>query len=136
VNSLLTDLNPEATRVLLVEPNPALRSAIATVLDAENYAVEPCDSLEQVRCRAADASRVIALIAWQSMDGLLAEERREHLVELTRDLRLVVMIPRRWARLLEPTDLGMTVAGLIPKPFEADELLGTLERALLPDADA
>jgi DNA-binding response OmpR family regulator len=136
MNSCLTDLNPEATRVLLVEPNAALRSAIATVLDAEHYAVEPCKSLEQVRSRAADASRVIALIAWQSMDGLLAEERREHLMELTRDLRLVVMIPRRWARLLEPTDLSVAVAGLIPKPFEADELLGTLKRALLPDADA
>jgi hypothetical protein len=64
------------------------------------------------------------------MQGLLAEEHRHRLVELTRRLKLVLMVPRRWAILLERTDLVSAVAGLIPKPVDADELLRTLERVL------
>jgi DNA-binding response OmpR family regulator len=116
--------------VLLVEPNPALRSAILLVLDAERYHVEACDSLEQVLVRQDGRARVIALVAWQSMEGLLAEQHRQRLVELTSRLRLVLMVPRRWARLLDRTDLGAAVAGFVSKPFEADELLATLQRAL------
>jgi DNA-binding response OmpR family regulator len=135
MDSQVAVLDAEATRVLLVEPNAALRSAIVTVLDAEHYQVEPCDSLEQVLVRTGDPSRVIALVAWQSMEGLLAEHHRHRLVELTQRLRLVLMVPRRWARLLERSDLGVAVAGLVPKPFDADELLGTLKRALPVHAD-
>ena len=123
---------PDASlgHVLLVEPNPALRSAILAVLDAERYQVEACESLEQVLIRQDGRARVIALVAWQSMEGLLAEQHRQRLVEVTSRLQLVLMVPRRWARLLESTDLGAAVAGLILKPFEADELLTTLQHAL------
>jgi DNA-binding response OmpR family regulator len=116
--------------VLLVEPNPALRSAILAVLKAERYQVEACESLEQVLVRQNGRARVIALVAWQSMEGLLAEQHRQRLVELTSGLRLVLMVPRRWARLLDRTDLGAAVAGFVAKPFEAEELLATLQRAL------
>jgi DNA-binding response OmpR family regulator len=133
---LLTDTSSDAPRVLLIEPNAALRSALVTVLDAEHYQVEPCDTLEQVLVRTDEGSRVIALVAWQSMEGLLAEEHRHHLVELSRRLRLVPMVPRRWLRLWESTDLGVAVAGLVPKPVEAEELLGTLKRAMLVPAEA
>src|SRR5437867_623181 len=92
--------------VLVVEPNPALRSAILAVLDAERYQVEACESLQQVLVCQDGRARVIALVAWQSMDGLLAEQQRQRLVEVTSRLRLVLMVPRRWARLLDSTDLG------------------------------
>jgi len=107
-------------RVLLVEPNTVLRSAIETVLQAEDYQVEACESLDEAVHRADERAQVIALVAWQSMEGLLAEERRHHLGELTKRLRLVLMVPRRWTRLLDQTDLGTYVNGLIAKPFEAD----------------
>jgi DNA-binding response OmpR family regulator len=136
VNSPSTNLQPIAPRILLVEPNAALRSAIVTVLDAERYQVEQCESLEQVLTRTDGAPRVIALVAWQSMEGMLAEEHRQRLVELTHRLRLVLMVPRRWARLLERTDVGAAVAGMVPKPFEADELLRALQLALLTPVDA
>jgi DNA-binding response OmpR family regulator len=45
-----------------------------------------------------------------------------------RELRLVVMVPRRWARMLEGTDLGVT--GVIAKPFGADELVNSVRQAL------
>jgi DNA-binding response OmpR family regulator len=118
------------TRVLLLEPNAALRSAIVTVLGAELYQVDVCESLEQVVVRTDHTTQTIALVAWQSMEGLLAEEHRHHLIQLTRRLRLVLMVPRRWARLLEETDLTHAVAGLVAKPFDSQELLDKLRTAL------
>jgi DNA-binding response OmpR family regulator len=120
-------------RVLLLEPNAPLRNAILAVLAAEAYHVEACESLEQVLVRSNDrngGTHDVALVAWQAMGGLLAEEHRHRLAELTDQLRVVLMVPRRWARLLDRTDLGAYVAGLVAKPFEADELLRTLQRAL------
>ncbi|MBV9170385.1 MAG: response regulator transcription factor [Chloroflexi bacterium] len=116
-------------RVLLLEPNAALRSAIVDVLAAEQYDVERCDSLDEVleSCGGSDCN--VALVAWQRMDGLLAEEHRDHLAELTRRLRLILMVPRAWARMLEVNELG--VAALVPKPFDADELIGTVRQAML-----
>src|SRR5438067_12283312 len=102
----------EPHRVLLLEPNTSLRAAIVSVLDEEHFGVEVCDSLEQVLMRADGDALTLALVAWQSMDGLLAEEHRHHLVELSRRLRLIVMVPRRWARLLEDSDLASAVAGV------------------------
>jgi hypothetical protein len=45
------------------------------------------------------------------------------------------MVPRHWARLLERTDLGLAVAGLVPKPVDVDELLHTLQRVVPRPAD-
>ena len=119
------------TRVLLIEPNAPLRSAVVAVLTAEQYQVQTCGSLEEVLVRSDGDTQTVALIAWQSMQGLLAEEHRHALVELTCRIRLVLMVPRHWARLLEQTDVASTVAGIVAKPFEADELLHVLRRALL-----
>jgi DNA-binding response OmpR family regulator len=123
-------VQPTRGHVLLLEPNASLRAAVLTILSAEHYQTEAIDSLDEVLARASSTERSVALVAWQSMEGLLAEEHRHHLAELCRRLRLVVMVPRRWARLLEVTDLPATVTALISKPFEADELIETLEAAL------
>lgn len=126
------NLEPSRGRVVLLEPNAALRSAIVTLLRAEQYNVEISDSFEHVQELANAPGNTVALVAWQSMQGLLAEARRESLLEVTRRLRLVVMVPRAWARLLENTDLPTAVAQLIAKPFEADELLAKLNAAFAP----
>ena len=117
-------------RVLVLEPNAALRSALVTLLTAEHYGVEAHTSLEQVVAAADGSVDAVGLIAWQSMRGLLAEERRRDLVELAARVRIVVMVPRTWARLLESTEVTRIVAGLVAKPFQADELLGVLKNAL------
>ena len=117
-------------RVLLLEPNVALRSAIATILGAERYRVDVVESLEQLLDGSTPFDDTVALVAWQGMHGLLAEERRSDLADVTRRIRLVVMVPRPWWRLLEGTDLTRAVTGLIAKPFEADELLATVQTAL------
>src|SRR5207253_4180358 len=101
------------------------------VLETTPCLVETCDSLGQVLVRSSDAQPdTVVLVAWQAMDGLLADEHRDHLQKLTSRLRLVVMVPRRWSRLLETTDLGDLLAGIIAKPFAADELLAVLRAAV------
>jgi DNA-binding response OmpR family regulator len=121
---------PTRGRVLLLEPNAALRSAILTILAEEHFEAESVDSFDAVVAGAASTEPSVALVAWQSMGGLLAEENRHQLMELNRRLQLLIMVPRRWARLLDATDLPSAVAGLISKPFEADELIARLEHAL------
>jgi hypothetical protein len=108
---------------------------LLTLLPTAHYAVEACDSLDQVRGRTDGRTDVTALVAWQSMEGLLAEERRHQLLELTRRVRLVLMVPRRWQRLLDQSDLHVITAGLVLKPFEADELLDVLKRAASPPVE-
>jgi len=101
-----------------------------TILSAEGFEVQRVDSLDEALACARSADQTVAVVAWQSMDGLLAEERRHNLKELARRLRLVVMVPRRWARLLHATDLPQTGIALVAKPFEADELISQIELAL------
>jgi DNA-binding response OmpR family regulator len=125
-------IEPRRPRILLLEPNTSLRRAVHEVLTSEGYTVEDCDSLEAVVHMANRESSVIALVAWQTMEGLLADEHRHDLAELTRRVRLVLMVPRRWQRLLDNSDLGF--AELVPKPFTADELLQALSRVVTADS--
>ena len=134
----MSQATPEHTRgrVLVLETNAPLRSAIITLLAAERFDVQRVDSLEAARLVGMAADRTVALVAWQSMDGLLAEQHRLELAELTRRLPLIVMVPRRWARLLEETDLPSAVSAMIAKPFDADELINTVELALTQSIEA
>jgi hypothetical protein len=42
-------------------------------------------------------------------------------------VRLVLMVPRSWLRILQPAELGL--AGLLAKPIDPDELLDCVRRA-------
>ena len=116
-------------RVFLVEPNASLRGAVLAVLEGAEFEVTPCDTLDQVLVQTSAEHGAVALVAWQAMDGLLADDHRNHLLKLTHRVRLVIMVPRRWSRLLDATDLGDVVAGIVPKPFEADELIAAVRAA-------
>ena len=129
--AMLTAVHPgHPIRVLLLEPNVGLRRAITEVLTAEEYLVEACESLDQVVAAAVGAHDV-ALVAWQSMEGLLADEHRPTLRQLTGQLRIVLMVPRRWMRLLDQSDYGFV--SMVAKPFGADELLQSLQVAFASD---
>jgi CheY-like chemotaxis protein len=112
--------------ILLLEPNVNLRRAVHELLVGEGYQVADCGSLEEVMQSANGPASAVALVAWQSMDGLLADAHRHQLADVTRRVRLVLMVPRRWQRLLNGSTLGF--AGLVPKPFSADELLDQLSQ--------
>ncbi|MBV9132722.1 MAG: response regulator transcription factor, partial [Chloroflexi bacterium] len=68
-------------RVLLLEPNAALRSAILTILTAEHYRAEVIESLEQGLDLASETANAVALVAWQTMQGLLSEDHRAELAD-------------------------------------------------------
>ncbi len=125
---MTSDVDGHRPCVLLLEPNSGVRRALIELLTVENFRVVECESLEHVLQQAAGGERCqVALIAWQSMEGLLADEHRRRLVQFTRRLQLVVMVPRRWIRLLEQSDLDLV--GMVAKPFDADELLDALRAA-------
>ena len=105
------------------------------VLEGAEFEVTLCDTLDQVLLQTSAEHGAVALVAWQAMDGLLADEHRNHLLNLTRRVRLVIMVPRRWSRLLDATDLGDIVAGIVAKPFEADELIGAVRAASRESVD-
>jgi len=90
------------------------------VLTADGYQVQTCDSLPRLMAHAPFAERDLALVAWQSMQGMLADEHRHELARFAARVPIVLIVPRRWLRLLQQTDLCATA--LLPKPFDPDEL--------------
>jgi DNA-binding response OmpR family regulator len=112
--------------VFLLEPKADLRHALEELLDAQGYLVVACDSLPDLLRRAAASRCDLALIAWQGMRGLLADANRQDLQQLARRLPIVIMVPRSWFRVLQPSDLA--VRGLLGRPFDADELLDCVAR--------
>jgi len=123
-----SSLSPAAlpvARIFVVEPHTALRAGIVEILESENYEVHVCGSLDDVVRAAATNGRDVALVAWQSMNGLLSDEHRGDLAQYVRRLHLIIMIPQSWGRMLGAQDLGG--ARLLEKPFRAEELLGSIE---------
>ena len=57
---------------------------------------------------------------------VVVDERRPELQALTRQLRLVLMVPRAWVWDLQRAELG--VAGFLAKPFDRDALLECVRR--------
>jgi DNA-binding response OmpR family regulator len=116
--------------VFVLEPKPDLRHALEDLLSAEGYGVEACESLQDLLARSTTTRCDLALTAWQCLQGLLAEEHRHDLVQLSSRIPLVIMVPRSWLRVLQPLDLA--VRGLLAKPFDADKLLECVSRSIVP----
>jgi DNA-binding response OmpR family regulator len=114
----------------VLEPKPDLRHALEELLSAEGYDVETCESLQDLLARSTTTRCDLALTAWQCMQGLLAEEHRHDLAQLSSRIPLVIMVPRSWLRTLQPLDLA--VRGLLAKPFDAEELLECVSRSIVP----
>ena len=114
-------------RIFVVEPHAALRAGIVEILESENYEVQVCGSLDEVVRAAATDRCDVALVAWQSMNGVLSDEHRADLIQYVRRLHLIIMIPQSWGRMLDAADLGG--ARLLEKPFRAEELLASVDGA-------
>jgi len=116
--------------VFLLEPKADLRHALEELLSAQGYLVVACDSLPDLLARATATRCDLALIAWQGMQGLLADEHRRDLTQLAERLPMVIMVPRSWFRVLHPPDLA--VRALLGRPFDAEELLDCVARNIEP----
>jgi DNA-binding response OmpR family regulator len=111
-------------RILLLEPSPVLRRAVTDDLTAAGYQVVACESIEHLVTSAHVGPPELALAAWQSLEGLMMDDRLHDLAAVSRRLRLVPMVPRGWLSVLRPAELG--VAGVLARPVERDELLAFL----------
>jgi DNA-binding response OmpR family regulator len=111
-------------RILLLEPSPVLRQSVQEVLVAAGYQVVACESVEELVTSAREGPPQLALAAWLSLEGLMADDRLHDLAVVSRRLRLVPMVPRGWLRVVRPSELG--VAGVLARPVERDELLALL----------
>jgi DNA-binding response OmpR family regulator len=120
-------------RILLLEPSPVLRHSLEEILATAGYDVLACESVEELVTCAREGPPELALAAWLSLEGLMADDRLHDLTAVSRRLRLVPMVPRGWLTVVRPAELG--VAGVLARPVERDELLAFLsaerERAAL-----
>ena len=109
------------------------RQAIQDILMAAGYEVVVCQSVEHLVASAHEGPPELALAAWQSLEGLLTDDRLHDVVAVSRRLRLVPMVPPGWLSVMRPAELG--VAGVLSRPVESDQLLALLsadrERATL-----
>jgi DNA-binding response OmpR family regulator len=101
-----------------------LRESIQEVLLAAGYQVVTCESVEELVASAREGPPQLALAAWLSLEGLMADDRLHDLAAVSRRLRLVPMVPRGWLTVVRPAELG--VAGVLARPVERDELLAFL----------
>ena len=93
--AMLTAVPREQTGVLL-EPNGGARPF--TSLTSEEYEVERCQSRPGGRVGKQQARRCVGSVA--EHEGLLADEHR-YAAQVTDRLSMVLMVPRRWLRLLD-----------------------------------
>jgi len=120
----MTDEAKARTHVLVVEDDALVGSLIVRMLESEGYAATLARDGDTARAAIRDARYDLALadIVLGTQDG---HEIAESLVAIQPDVRVVFMsgygIPRYGA---EPND------PMLSKPFEAEELVERLERAL------
>jgi DNA-binding response OmpR family regulator len=110
-------------RVLIVDDDRDVRTALAGVLAQEGYVVETAaDGRQALAMLRAERPDLILLdLVLPAMNGfeLLAELHREH---GAREAKIIVVTSTRG---FAAKDLG--VAAVICKPFDVDRLLGTIK---------
>ncbi len=117
---------PPSKRVLVVDDEDAIRTAVADALDFEGYevitATNGAEALEQVRTARPDA--VVLDLMMPVMDGWTFMEacRREGLCAQT-----PVLVMSAYRHLSE-TAPNLGAKACIAKPFDLDVLLGAVER--------
>ena len=125
--------------ILLLEDDPEIRTFLTDVLRDEGYHVHPCASVEEIRRqRPADSVSLAIVDAWGESHGALDEAERQEIRALAGEIPTIMVTGRQWAAITQPAELGLR--GLLPKPFDLDELLGlvrtSVERLLAKSARA
>jgi CheY-like chemotaxis protein len=120
-------VNPErAAKILVVDDEPAIRDLIVAVLEDEGYEVLGANSgpkaLELLPVERPDL--VLLDIMMPEMDGREAFRRMRE--QRAAESVPVVMMSAAFAADRVPAE----VAAFLPKPFDLDHLLATVERVL------
>jgi two-component system response regulator MprA len=115
-------LNEPSPTVLVVDDEPAIREAVAMLLEEEGYAVR----------RAADGVQALTAIERDAIDVVVSDVKMPRLdgAGLVRELRgrghlvPVVLMSAIYA------DVDLPGVRFVPKPFDLDLLLTAVEKAL------
>jgi CheY-like chemotaxis protein len=115
-------------RILIVEDDPALRGALADVLEDEGYevacAANGLEALSHLRRRIAP-SVILLDLAMPVMDGwsFRALQRRDARLSRIPTVAVSASLEASGEALAE-----LAVDAFLPKPFDLDELIGTVQR--------
>jgi two-component system, NtrC family, response regulator GlrR len=123
------DAPPEVrkAKILIVDPDPALRRVLVTRLGAANYAVDTADGALAAldACVRARPNLVITDLRMRDMDGLFfLKELKSRWPQLS---VIILTAHGTIAEAVQATQCG--AFGYLVKPVGKDELLGQVERA-------
>ena len=114
----------EARALHLLVRDRALRNALQAALSSHDWSVQHHSRLSDL-WTAAHAPGGVAVLDWAVADGLLTEEHRHDLAQLSQRMQLIVLVPEAWLKYLSAEDLG--VAALVPKAWAPRALLSALQ---------
>jgi len=115
--------------ILLLDHDPSIRTFLADVLSSEGYRVYPCASVRELRQRRRPETVSLAIVdAWGRSHHALDEAERHEIATLAAEIPTIMVTGRQWAAITSPAELGLR--GLLPKPFDLDELLALLKASV------
>lgn len=116
-------------QVLLLEDDLALRGLLLEALAGEGFDVRALDTFAELRqAAAAHEGRMAIADFWGGSQRTLPQNERQEIQELCALLPVVLVTGRTWAADTTAHELG--ARALIRKPFDLDNLLQTVERAM------
>jgi CheY-like chemotaxis protein len=112
--------------ILVVEDDPSVRDVVTEALELAGYRVRAVGDGRQA-LEIVGQERPLVVLLDLMMPGLDGWQAQERLAELAPDVPLIVM--SALARAQARAD-RYRAAGYLPKPFNIDELLDVVERAI------
>ena len=116
--------------ILIVEDDPAIRHVLAEALEDEGYQIIETangqDALSALASGDVVPDAIILDLMMPVMDGW-AFRTEQLLAGLAPDIPLIVLSASRRAT---PLAANLAAAAIIPKPFDLDELLATVDAAV------
>jgi DNA-binding NtrC family response regulator len=112
--------------VAIYEDDAAIRTVLLDLLEMEDLDAVVCMSLFELHQAAIAGARVAIADSWGSSYDVLDSDEREQICALARLVPTVLISGRAWAATMAECELSL--AALLTKPFDVDELLGCLRR--------
>jgi FixJ family two-component response regulator len=131
---MLAEHADQTPRVHVLVRAGTLRATLTQTLSAAHYQMEFHSNVHELWTAAVDDGSAVALLDWTLAEGLLNEERRHDLAQLTRRIQLVVLVPDAWLRHLSAEDVG--AAALVAKAAGSEVLLQVLREVMPPMQDS
>ena len=119
---------PSGPLIIIIDDDPSMRSATASLLRSAGYATRCFDSADAFLA-AADVQAHDCVLTDISMPGTSGLQLAEHLRATSPTRPFILMTARTEATLLARAETSGAVC-VLRKPFSADRLIECVERAL------